>query len=99
MTVARATYSFTLDTQKDRHLIRWLEGLPHGEKSAAIREALDAHLGGGGVTLGDVYQVVKTIERQMGQGGYMLVQAGPGVGRQAVDEPPDVAANLDSLGL
>ena len=92
--------SFTLDSQKDVRILRYLEGLPRGEKSAAIRDALHAHLGGGGVTLGDVYQAVKELERTLGSGS-VLVQAGSmgDVSQTLADEPADVAASLDGLGL
>lgn len=97
--MASVTYSFSLDAQKDRRIIRWLDGLPRGEKSKAIRDALDAHLGGAGVTLGDVYQAIKDLERRVG-GGFVLVQAGQaGSGQAFTEEPADVAANLDGLGL
>ena len=92
----KVTVSFTLDSDKDRRILRWLKGLPKGEKSAAIREALDAHLGGGGLTLADVYQAIKDLERKVGTGGLVLVQADR---QTSADEPADVAANLDRLGL
>ena len=59
-TMARVVMSFTLDSQKDARILHYLEGLPRGERSAAIRLALDAHLGGGSVTMGDIYQGVIT---------------------------------------
>jgi hypothetical protein len=98
--MAKVTISFSLDSERDRQVLRYLEGLPRGEKSAAIREALDAHLGGGGVTLSEVYQAVKDIERKLAE-GIVLAQAGVGeAGSQVVgEEPVDVAANLDALGL
>ena len=53
--MTKVTISFTLDSERDRRILHYLEGLPKGEKSGAIREALDARLGGGSVTLGDVF--------------------------------------------
>lgn len=98
--MARVVMSFTLDSQKDVRILRYLEGLPRGEKSAAIRDALRAHLGSGGVTLEDVYQAVKDLEYKLGS---CFVSAQPGsvgdVSQTFVDEPADVAANLDGLGL
>ena len=92
--------SFALDNQKDKRILRYLEELPRGEKSKAIRDALHAHLGSGGVTLGDVYQAVKDLERKLGSGS-SLVQAGSTGSnpRESEDEPADVAANLNGLGL
>ena len=83
--MARVVMSFALDSQKDRRILRYLEGLPRGEKSQAIRDALDAHLGGGGVTLGDVYQAVKDLERKLGSGS-VLAQPGS-VGDQSPTNP------------
>ena len=98
--MARVVMSFALDSQKDRRILHYLEGLPRGEKSKAIRDALHAHLGGGGVKLVDVYQAVKDHERKIGS-GFVSVQTGHVEGGSHVpgDEPLDVAANLDSLGL
>ena len=97
--MTRMTVSFTLDTQEDRRTVRYLEGLPKGEKSKAIRAALDAYLGGAGVTLADVYKAVKDLERKVGS-GFVLVQTGNLDTRsQALGEPADVAANLDNLGV
>ena len=98
--MTRVVMSFALDNQKDKRILRYLEELPRGEKSKAIRDALHAHLGSGGVTLGDVYQAVKDLERKLGSGS-VLVQAGSvgDVSQTLADEPADVAASLDGLGL
>ena len=98
--MARVVMSFALDSQKDRRILHYLEGLPRGKKSKAIRDALHAHLGSGGVTLEDVYQAVKDLERKIGS-DLVLVQTGgmERVSQMLTDEPADVAANLDGLGL
>jgi len=98
--MTKVTVSFTLDSDRDRRILRYLESLPRGEKSAAIRQALDLQIGGGSVTLGDVYQAVKDLERKVAErlGGIQGNDAGNDA-RAPVDEPVDVAANLDSLGL
>jgi hypothetical protein len=54
--MAQVTYSLKIDAETDADLVRWLDGQPN--KSAAIREALRAHVRGGGITLGDVLQAV-----------------------------------------
>jgi hypothetical protein len=98
--MARVVMSFTLDSQKDMRILRYLEGLPRGEKSAAIRDSLHAHLGSGGVTLGDVYQAVKDLERRLERGSVSVQARSVGDVSQTVpDEPADVAASLDTLGL
>lgn len=98
--MARIVMSFTLDSQKDVRILRYLEGLPRGERSKAIRDALHAHVGGGGVTLSDVLQAIKDLEYKLGN-CFVSAQGGSaaGVSQTFADEPADVAANLDGLGL
>ncbi len=91
----RVNISFSLNSDKDRDLVRWLDSLPKRAKSQAIRDTLRAGLGRGSVTLGDVYQAVKDLDRKLGNGALMAV---PG-DQAGSDEPADVAATLDSLGL
>lgn len=92
--MGRVIVSFSLDTEEDRDILRWLER--QESKSAAIREALRAHLLGG-VTLGDVYQAVKDLERLIRSG--VVVAAGrPADPQGEPEEPPDLAAALDALG-
>lgn len=91
--MAQVTYSLKIDTDTDADLVRWLDGQPN--KSEAIREALRAHVRGGGITLGDVLQAVRDLEHK--------VKAGAGVAGDLpakggdYNEPPDVAAALDAL--
>jgi hypothetical protein len=95
--MTKVTISFTLDSERDRQILRYLEGLPRGGKSAAIREALAAQLGRGGVTLGDVFQAVKGIEHRLDNGTVLALAWAAGSGSQSsADEPADVAANLDA---
>jgi hypothetical protein len=85
--------TFVLDTVRDRDIIHWLEGQEN--KSAGIREAIRAHQGCSGITLADVYEAIQDLKR----GGWA---PGPGVQAPAMaadNEPPDVAAALNSLGL
>jgi hypothetical protein len=90
----RVTRTFSLDTETDRDILRWLAA--QDNVSAAIREVIRAHQGHGGVTLGDVYQAVKELECKL--------QAGVAVGTSLTggndwDEPLEAVAALDSLGL
>jgi Arc/MetJ-type ribon-helix-helix transcriptional regulator len=91
--MAKSVVSFVLDEEQDRDLLRWLQSLPKGARSEAIREALRAHLGRSGITLGDIYQAILDLKR----GG--LVLSAQGNDASASDEPLDVAATLDNLGL
>lgn len=85
------------DRQADRDILRWLE--VQENRSAAIREALRAYLGRGGVTLADVYQAVRDLERRLRAG--LVVAADPAIASGAKqpdeEEPPDLAAALDAL--
>lgn len=89
--MAKMTVTFSLDTERDKRLVRWLDNLPEGGRSAAIREALAAHLGQNGVTLRDIYEAIQELR-----------QVGVAVRAQA-DEPQvvpaDVLENLSKLGL
>lgn len=96
--MAKVTRSFTLDDYNDRDILTWLDQLPKRKKSEAIREALRAHLGGCGVTLGDIYQAVREIDRKL-VNGVFTVGIGEPDSTVDIDEPQDVAAALDELGL
>lgn len=91
--MAKITVGFTLDTDDDRRIIRWLQGLRKGEKSKEIRAALHAHLGKGGITLGDIYEAIQDLQRSG-----VVVQQTPQTEHQA-DVPADVLERLDKLGL
>jgi hypothetical protein len=90
--MAQVTYSFKIDTETDAGLVHWLEG--RSNKSEAIREALREYVGRNSITLGDVLQAVRDLERKVKAGAVVHnepEQAGD------FDEPPDVAAALDAL--
>lgn len=92
--MAKTVVSFALDEGQDRDLLRWLESLPKGTRSEAIRQALRAQLGHSGITLGQVYQAVKELERKLSVG---IVVASDNV--PEVDEPAAASDNLSKLGL
>lgn len=91
--MATVTYSFTLDSEKNKRLYRWLEGLGRGEKSKAIRKALIAHLGQNDITLRDIYDAIQDLKRS---GVSVMAQD---TEKKQPDVPPDVLANLSGLGL
>ena len=88
----KVTIAFTLNTEADRDILRWLERQEN--RSAAIREAIRRHISGG-VTLGDVYQAVKDLERKL-RTGVVVTGNAPDEGDDW-EEPPDAAAALDAL--
>lgn len=98
--MASVTVTFSLDSEADRALVGWLDGLPRGQKSQTIRDALQAHVLGAGVTLADVYQVVKRIEHKIDKGLVVATSTAPG-GNQPSDQvdDQDILGNLEGLGL
>ncbi len=91
--MAKQTITFVVDTERDRDILRWLGS--QDNKSAAIREAIRAHLGRGGITLTDVYEAIQDLRRS----GRLSVADTQPCNLESSDEPPDVAASLDNLGL
>jgi hypothetical protein len=93
--MATVTVCFTVGGDEDRDLVRWLDSIPNRKRSEAIRQTLRAGLDRGGVTLGDVYQVVKGLERKLQTGTVAALPADDSSGD--CDEPPEAAAALDAL--
>ena len=93
----KVTISFTLNDKEHQDLKRWLDGLPKRGRSEAIRETLRAGLRGTGLTLGDVYQAVKELERKLESGAIVSHTAAPAIEGEE-DVPPDVLENLAKLG-
>jgi hypothetical protein len=91
--MAKITVTFSLDSERDKRILRWLEGLPKRKKSEAIREVLAAHLGQNGITLQDIYEAVMDLKRSG------LAVASQDDSRPQSDVPADVLDNLNKLGL
>ena len=91
--MAKVTVTFSLDSERDKRILRWLEGLPKRKKSEAIREVLTAHLGQNGITLQDIYEAIMDLKRSG------LAVAPHGDSRPQSDVPADVLENLSKLGL
>lgn len=90
--MAKQTITFVLDTNRDRDVLRWLEG--QANKSSAIREAIRAQMDRADVTLRDVLAAIQDLKRHNGTPA-LTGEATVGNG----DEPADVAVALDNLGL
>ena len=84
--------SLVLDMERDADLVRWLDTQPN--VSEAIRAALRAHVSGNEVTLLSIYDAVKALEAQLRNGAWVQSQDS-----STADEDPDLAAQLDRLGL
>lgn len=91
--MARQTITFVLDSERDRDVLRWLEAQLN--KSAAIREAIRGRMEQGDVTLGDIYAAIQDLKGRSWASAPDAQDRNTSIG----DEPPDVAATLDSLGL
>ena len=92
--MAKQPITFVVDDRRDRDILRWLNA--QDNRSAALREAIRGAMGRGGVTIGDVYQAIKVLERKL-QAGAVVGCASPS--SEEWDEPPEAAAALDGLGL
>ncbi len=86
--------SFSLDTERDSDLLAWLDG--QANVSEAIRTALRAYSSAPEITLEVVYEAVKTLEARLSSGE---VGVGNQTGERLSAEDPDLAAQLDRLGL
>jgi len=91
--MAKVTISFTLDDNKDKRLLRWLESLPKRGRSEAIREVLTAHLDHNSITLQDIYEAIMDLKRSG------LAVTPQDDSRPQSDVPADVLDNLSKLGL
>ncbi|MCA9924227.1 MAG: hypothetical protein KC421_17745 [Anaerolineales bacterium] len=90
----KTTISFTLDTKRDADILEWVQLLPN--KSKGIREALRQNLYPGAVTLDDIYREILDIKRH---GIALDASAQQYYEQDGYEEPPDIAANLNNLGL
>jgi hypothetical protein len=95
--MAKQVETFSFDSEADKDIARWLAGLPSRGKSAAIRAAIREHAGRNGITLGDVYRVVKDLERKIEAGAVVIAGGAQEGEEEAWDEPDDAAAALDAL--
>ena len=94
--MATVTVCFTLDSDRDRDLVRWLNSLRNRKRSETIRNVLRQHIDCNSVTLDDVYRAVKEIEERL-QVGATVHEASTSLNEDS-DEPADVVAALDKLG-
>jgi hypothetical protein len=89
--MSQVKYTILLNTDKHADLIEWIEAQQN--KSAAIRTALRRGMRGGSITNEDIYNAVMELKANGLQVG--LAEHGAAAG----DEPEDIAATLDTLGL
>lgn len=87
------TISFSLNPKTDADLARWLACQPPRRRSQAIREMLRVGMNGAGDD--GLRRDIREIKRMLESG----VVAASGESEAVGDEPEDVAAALDGLGL
>jgi hypothetical protein len=85
----------SMDSDADRDLLQWLD--QQENRSGAVREALRAYIGRGDVTLGDVYQAVRDLERKLQTGAVVSRTPDDCDSGNEWQEPPGVAEALDAL--
>lgn len=86
--------SFSLDTERDADVLAWLDA--QANVSDAIRTALRASATASEVTLETVYAAVKELETHLVPGQWRGPEA---LSSATPPEDPDLAAQLDQLGL
>jgi cell pole-organizing protein PopZ len=83
--------NFSLDSEKDKDVIRWLDA--QSNRSAAIRAAIRDHMAKAeGVTLADVLAEVRALPSRLS-----AVAVTSEATAQGEEEPQAAAANLDGL--
>lgn len=91
--MATVRVSVAFDSERDAALLAWLEAQPN--KSEAIREAIQASAQGQpqAATLGDVVRAIESLGQRLA--GVQVI----GAPSPVVEEDPELAAALDSLGI
>jgi len=98
--MASVTRCFVFDTERDAAVLAYLDGQDKRKKSEAARELMQRGLErGGGVTVGDVYAVVKGLERKLSAGAF-VARAGDDDCAEVELSPEAAGAlgNLEDLG-
>jgi len=92
----RINISFSLNSDRDSDLVGWLDSLPDRERSMAIRKMLRVGLGMSNITHDDLYRAIQGLGRKLQSGVIIPITNQVDA---SIDEPADVAAALDRLGL
>lgn len=71
--MAKIVVTISLDDERDRDVVQWLRGLPHGQRSEVLRDVMRAHMGGGGASVGLVYQELMEVKRLLQAGTWAAV--------------------------
>lgn len=90
--MATLVTNFSLDSEKDKDIIKWLDGQTN--RSAAVREAIRSYMAKSeGVTLADVLAELRALPSRLS----VVAVANGQPPTPEGDEPEAAAANLDGL--
>ena len=101
--MGKVTVAFSLDSEADEDILSFFASLPKRAKSRTFRAMARAHIGGVGLTLGDLYQEIAEVKRLLQSG--VIVQSEQTAGDEgddpARDDPlvAEAEAQLANLGL
>jgi len=93
--MAKKRVIFVVDEEQDRDILSWWE--QQENKSAAIRDLIRKDLKQQSVTLLDIYRAVTELDQKIVSGQVSIV--GADQLDLISDEPADVVAALENLGL
>ncbi|MHC4617183.1 MAG: hypothetical protein ACYTEQ_05455 [Planctomycetota bacterium] len=88
--MGKVTMAFSLDSETDEDILSFFASLPKRTKSRTFRAMARAHIGGVGLTLGNLYQEIVEVKRLLQSG--VIVQ-----GRQTAGDEGDDPARDDPL--
>ena len=93
--MAKQLVTFVLDSERDKDIASYLENLPSGKKSEAIRVALREHMGIAGITLADVMRELDRIKSRLMSAA--TIQIADRADAPNLEEPDEAAKALDEL--
>jgi hypothetical protein len=89
--------SFSLDSERDAVLISWLD--EQDNVSEAVRAALRAYCDESPITLGDIYRSLQNLTTHIGGARANAERDDESICVGLQSEDPELATNLDQLGL
>ena len=101
--MGKVTVAFSLDSEADEDILAFFASLPKRAKSRTFRAMARAHIGGVGLTLGDLYHEIGEVKRLLQSGARVRSkQTQSDEGDDPAQDDPLVAeaeAQLVNLGL
>ena len=100
--MAKVVKSFSLDTNRDAHLIAFIDSLPRGALSELLRSLLREHVENRrDLDLYDILQAIARLECKLDAGAVVVKDQGSAPESDPGDAPGTeiAASNLDKLGI